>query len=216
MTRKAALKLHIGCGSTVVEGWENIDKSPGVELAKIPGLRPLLARLRILTQEQADATFPSGIVRADVRRGLKYPTASVGYIYSSHLIEHMSRSQGLELLTECARVLVPGGVIRIATPDLADVIQSYGGTGAGMTAADTFMQGLGTFVEASGSRAQRLARRLATAPHQWLYDAESLTRLLLEAGFEDVRARGYLESELPDIESLEIRRESLFVEARRP
>src|SRR5260221_7147673 len=32
------LKLHLGCGSTVVGGWENIDKSPNVHLTRMPGL----------------------------------------------------------------------------------------------------------------------------------------------------------------------------------
>jgi hypothetical protein len=77
------------------------------------------------------------------------------------------------------------------------------------------MENLGTFVEQPASRPAAALRRLLTAPHQWLYDAESLGRLLVEAGFVDVAFRGFRESELPEIELLE-HRTGLFAEARRP
>src|SRR5438128_2178234 len=73
----------------------------------------------------AEAVFPAGIVRTDVRRGLPYPDGAAGYVYSSHMIEHMARWQGLALVRECARVLAPGGILRLATPDLAGVTGAY-------------------------------------------------------------------------------------------
>jgi predicted SAM-dependent methyltransferase len=210
------LRLHLGCGSTVVEGWVNIDRSPNVWLTRVPTLRPALRRARILTEDQASAVFPPGIVRADVRRGLRYPDKSVSYIYSSHLIEHLSRWEGLELLRECRRVLATGGLVRLATPDLAELVGEYvrGETPLGPTAADSFMEQLLTFREVPGSVVQRVARRLVTAPHQWLYDAESLRRLLDEAGFADAERRSFHDSSLPDIDLLEDRPESLFMETR--
>jgi predicted SAM-dependent methyltransferase len=211
----SGFKLHLGCGSTVVAGWENLDKSPSVTLARLPGLRRALATARVLTAAQADAVFPPGIVRADVRRGLPYPDGAARCVYSSHMIEHMARWQGLALVRECARVLEPGGILRLATPDLARLIGDYRrerhDEGA---AADTLMLSLGTFVERPGPRIATILQRLFTAPHQWLYDEASLTQLLREGGFIDVRTRGFRESELPDIELLEHRDGSLFVEAR--
>jgi predicted SAM-dependent methyltransferase len=201
----------------VVEGWENLDKSPSVALARFPGLRPALAAARVLTPAQANAIFPPGIVRADVRRGLPYPDGAARCVYSSHMIEHMARWQGLALVRECARVLEPGGILRLATPDLACLIGDYqrarGDDGA---AADALVSSLGTFVERPGSRIATILQRLFTAPHQWLYDEASLTRLLREGGFSDVQTRAFRESDLPDIELLEHRDRSLFVEARRP
>jgi SAM-dependent methyltransferase len=212
------LKLHLGCGSTVVPGWENVDKSPSIVLARVPGLRRALSTAGILTTEQARASFPPGIVRADVRRGLSYPTGSARYVYSSHMIEHMARWQALALLHECFRVLEPDGRIRLATPDLAATVERYrqGFSPSGEPAADAFMAGLGHFVDKPGPRLAWLLQRLFTAPHQWLYDAESLTALLRDAGFVDAAERGFRDSELPEIGLLEQRDESLFVEARRP
>jgi predicted SAM-dependent methyltransferase len=217
-TSARGLRLHLGCGSFVVPGWENVDKSWNVLLVRVPLLRRALAAAGILTADQARAVFPTGIVRHDVRRGLPYPDGAARWIYSSHLIEHMSRWQALALLRECRRVLEPGGVLRLATPDLAALVDEYSRSviRRGSTAADSFVEQLETYREQPGTRAQRFVQRWFTAPHQWLYDAESLVYALTEAGFEDARPMGFRESDLPDIAELEQRDESLFVEARRP
>jgi predicted SAM-dependent methyltransferase len=129
------------------------------------------------------------------------------------MIEHLARWQALALLRECRRVLAPGGVLRIATPDLADVVAHYETESDG----DALMARLGHLVDAPGPRAGSLLRRVFTgSAHQWLYDERSLTRLLEEAGFVDVERRGYRESAIEDVSLLEDRPESLIVEGRRP
>jgi predicted SAM-dependent methyltransferase len=208
-----SVRLHLGCGSTVVPGWENIDKSPSILLARVPGLRPALARAHVINRDQANATFPPGIVRADVTRGLAYPDGSAEFVYSSHMIEHIPRWQALALLRECHRVLVPGGAVRIATPDLAEIVERYRTSADG----DYMMQSLGHYTDQPGSPVASLLRRLFTgSAHQWLYDEESLTKLFAEAGFVDAARRAYHDSAIPDIALLEDRPESLIVEARRP
>lgn len=215
---RAGLKLHLGCGSTVVPGWVNIDKSPSILLGRVPGLRSALAVARVLTRDQTRAVFPAGIVRADVRGGLSYPDESVAYVYSSHMIQHMSRWQGLELVRECRRVLERGGVLRLATPNFEAMMTAYirGWSRNGEPPADAVMSGLGHFVDQPGTRSSMILRRLFTAPTQWLYDATSLTRLLNEGGFPDVEIRKFRESALPEIDQLEHREGGLYAEARRP
>lgn len=201
----------------VINGWENVDNSPGVVLARIPGVRSFLHRLGILTNQQATAIFPAGIVRADLRKGLSYPAGSIEAVYSSHVIEHLSRWQGLELIRECFRVLAPGGILRIATPDLGELARAYssGVADSGSTAADTLMTRLMTFHEVPGTRAQQLVRRLVTAPHQWLYDEESLANVFREAGFVNPVRRAFREGDLPDLEQIEHRDDSLIIEGIR-
>jgi hypothetical protein len=53
------------------------------------------------------------------------------------------------------------------------------------------------------------------APHQWLYDEDSLALLLLEAGFEEQQRCEYRVGTLPSLEQLEHRPGSLFMEAIR-
>ena len=72
------------------------------------------------------------------------------------------------------------------------------------------------FHELEASRVQRLIHRVASASyHQWLYDSESLIRLLTEGGFGGTRICSYRTGETPDLEQLENRPESLIVEVRR-
>ena len=214
------LRVHLGCGPVFATGWENIDKSPNIYLSRVPVVRRALARVGVLTSDHDAVSFAPGTIRADLSRGLKYPDASAAYVYHSHLIEHMPRWQGLALMKECHRILRPGGVMRIATPNLREIVEWYENDsfeyGEGPTPADRFMDVLGTYRDVPGTTPQRLIRRLVSGvPHQWLYDRDSLAALLEEAGFHEVETRGYREGDVPDLDQLEHRPESLFVEAYR-
>ncbi|MEI8350450.1 MAG: methyltransferase domain-containing protein [Candidatus Omnitrophota bacterium] len=86
-------KIHLGCGDHELCGWLNTDSSP---LPKVVYL-------------DATKTFP-------------FPDGTFDYVFSEHLIEHMNYAKGLHMLSQCYRILKPGGRIRIATPDLGFLI----------------------------------------------------------------------------------------------
>lgn len=88
-------RLHLGCGSTHLEGWINIDIRPH------PGVDRVL----------------------DVRQGL--PFADVAYIFAEHFIEHLPFDAATALLRECRRVLRDDGVLRLSTPNLDWVWASH-------------------------------------------------------------------------------------------
>ena len=210
------LRLHLGCGPTVVPGWLNLDRSPSVLLSRAPRLRWALGKVGLLTSAQVEG-FPRGAIRADLTKGIPYPTGSVEYIYTSHMIEHLSRWQALALLRECMRTLTPGGLIRCAVPDLRQLAASYLDgqiTSSRALAADAFMVALNPRTEIEANAVQRFVwRNISGAQHQWMYDAESLSAMFEEAGFSTVRVSGYQESAMPNIDLLEMRPESVFVEA---
>jgi hypothetical protein len=57
----------------------------------------------------------------------------------------------------------------------------------------------------------------STRWHMWHYDFESLTSLLKDCGFVDIKRRKYCEGNVPDIEFLDGKPDvSLFVEAMKP
>lgn len=89
-------KLHLGCGSNILDGWANIDYSKDRR-----------------------------IIRLDLTKPLPVEKRSIRYIFSEHFIEHISREDLLSLLRECYRVLKPEGVIRITTPSLRKLISVY-------------------------------------------------------------------------------------------
>jgi predicted SAM-dependent methyltransferase len=213
------LKLHIGCGPDVLGGWLNIDKSPSALLARSPALRTFLSKAKLLTSEQARG-FPVGVIHADASRRIPAGNATASLIYSSHMIEHLSRWQGLAFVRECRRVLRPGGLLRLATPDLEQLIRDYDAytspfLGSYPTRADAFCGEYGAYADADAGTTRRLLKKLLGGDsHQWLYDAESLSSLLSEGGFSDVQERHFREGLMPDLDVLERRERSLFMEAR--
>jgi predicted SAM-dependent methyltransferase len=212
------LRLHLGCHIHVVPGWENIDKTPNVYLSRLPRFRRALVSVGVLSSGHDTFIMPPGVIRADVSKGLAYPDSSARYIYTSHMIEHMSRWQALGLIRECARVLTPGGILRVATPDLRKWVREYveGDTSRAATPADSLMEKLGTFRDESANPIGRYIRRLFSGSvHQWLYDLDSLSYLLLEGGFSECVPRDYRQGDMPDLDRLEHRRDSVFVEAHR-
>jgi hypothetical protein len=54
-----------------------------------------------------------------------YDTGSVDAIRASHILEHFSYHQILDVLTEWVRVLKVGGLIQIAVPDFRKIVQQY-------------------------------------------------------------------------------------------
>lgn len=53
----------------------------------------------------------------DVRK-MTFPDASIEEIYASHVLEHLSFTEVMELLGGFYRMLIPGGVLYIAVPDM--------------------------------------------------------------------------------------------------
>ncbi len=204
------LYLNIGCGLVAPLSWTNIDASWNARLARVPGIRPLLAALRLIPSEIARIPWPRNIIYHDVRRGLPYPDCVIAGVYSSHMIEHLRRDDGRRFIQECYRVLRPGGVIRLVTPDLAYLATRYVAakdSGASPTdqPAHRLLMDSGLIQDFTGTfRLTRLYRLLVSYDlHKWLYDERSLEALLLEAGFSGIGRRAYLESQIPWIKDVE-------------
>ncbi len=218
-TQQANIRINVGCGSSPTPGWVNFDNSLSVRAARWPALVPALARLRILSPESA------GLARAAEARDIRFADAaaripcasgSVAAVYSSHMIEHLDRREARGFLAEVRRVLRPGGVVRIAAPDIARLVQDYLATedADGFVAASHM--GLARPAGAAG-----WAKWILVGPrhHLWMYDGTSLARLLGEAGFDGaaVMPPGKTRIEDPgELDLAERAAESVYVEAVQP
>jgi len=208
----APLRLHIGCGSRVIAGWKNLDNSRSARLARIPGALPLARALR-LAPPPPPGGWPRGIVWRDIRRRFPELDGSVAAIYSSHVLEHLEEPEARSALAEMHRVLIPGGLLRLVVPDARPMLEDYlrglnvpaaAGSRSSLDAVAERLQIFPGIEERRAGRLGRLYRSLSRKHlHKWLYDAESLTARLREAGFQEVHRKGMNESALEDIASFE-------------
>ena len=60
----------------------------------------------------------------DIRKRLRFENGSVAAILAEHVIEHVPFLQVLGFFQECLRVLEPGGMLRIAFPDIGRFLTS--------------------------------------------------------------------------------------------
>lgn len=92
----ADLKLHLGCGNKLKEGWINIDINKGVDLT------------------------------LDLRKELPFVENSCAIIYNEHFLEHLDYpTQVTFFLKECFRILKPSGIFSVGVPDSEWPIRAY-------------------------------------------------------------------------------------------
>lgn len=213
------IRINVGCGLSPTPGWLNFDNSPSVRIAHWPVVSAILRRTSFLAAKSAELAEMArdGNVRfANAAVRIPCATASVTAVYNSHMIEHLDRFEARAFLAEVKRVLRPGGVARIAAPDLSRLVSGYVANGdADLFVAATHM-GL---ARPAGLRAWVKWTLVGPRHHLWMYDGGSLIRLLRETGFEDPAVMPPGSTRIPGPGQLDLwerAAESVYVEAVRP
>lgn len=183
----APYKINIGCGMSPTPGWLNFDNSPSVHLSKYPFLVGLLKLFKLIDDTQiAFIKFcqHNAINWADVTKKIPLPSQSVAIIYSSHMLEHLDQDEVDKFLIEVKRILIKGGILRLAIPDLEKFINRY----LENRDANEFVSSL-NICKPRPKTLQEKFRILTVGArhHQWQYDATSLSKLLLRHGFSQVK-----------------------------
>lgn len=224
------IKVNIGSGPHGNPGWINLDWGVLPLLSKMPWLCYILTRLHLIPKSY-HKPWSSKPRLHDCRKKLPFKDSTVDYIYTSHFIEHLPRFQTVKLLVECKRILRPGGILRICVPDMKLLAEKYvqndkqffleiddsdsiGVDDRLSNLTDLFVQHFYGFDSWSKpTLIQKIQRRFIRG-HLWMYDYESLERLLYAAGFSNVRPCEHGKGQVPDIEYLDIHKiGSLFIEA---
>lgn len=161
------MKLHLGCGAHQLPGWVNIDSTP------IPGC-----------------------LCHDLRNPLPQQSGTVDFIFNEHFIEHLTREESRRLLTECYRVLKPGGVIRISTPSISTLVNNY------IANKVKAYEAVGWFPH---NKCQMMNDGMRLWGHQYMFDYDDLKELCLEVGFTKVSSVVYKRSKHIDLCNLECR-----------
>jgi predicted SAM-dependent methyltransferase len=128
------------------------------------------------------------VVYLDATKPWPLPSESFRYVVCEHMIEHVTYEAGLRALGESHRVLVPGGVLRISTPNLDTIRRLPDLVDAEVVeyvcwSNTTF----GSPVERSEatSPVHVLNRMMRSFGHTYLYDDPTLRRALAHAGFKE-------------------------------
>jgi len=180
------LKVQIGSGPNPVPGWVNIDGGCHAD------------------------------IQIDLRRTLPLRTGSVVYIFTEHFLDHLEYPNGMgRMLSECHRVLKPGGIMRAIVHDAELLLRAYVDKDTG------FFHRSGQLDAVCGNAPSLIAvvNHLFrfNGFHQFIYDYETLEREFLRAGFSTVHRSAYRGSLTPelnlDLDLPDRAPQSLYVEA---
>lgn len=132
------MKLNLGCGDIRMDGYTGVD---------------------IIDTPAVD-------VHADIRN-LPFETGTVDEVFAAQVVEHFFPGDIEALFVEWARVLRPGGLLHLETPDFGYVAQEYVAGRMGVNLARAYVcgtvDGLNTY-----------DRNVPESYHRTLWDADSL------------------------------------------
>ena len=89
--------LQIGCQNHPMKGWLNADINP----------------------------MHDEVILMDATKRFPLPDNTFDTVFSEHMIEHIGFPEGQFMVNECYRIMKPGAVIRLSTPDIKFLIELY-------------------------------------------------------------------------------------------
>jgi len=174
------LRVHIASGPAKKPGWVNVDGAAAAD------------------------------VQVDLRRGLPFASGSVAMIFSEHFLDHLQFPDVVgRFLSECYRVLEPGGRLRLVMHDADRVAKAY------VDRDEDFFR---VAMECDGKplETMNLIFRF-NGFHQFIYDFETVQQVLTRAGFGTVLRSTPGGSEIAELNLDSLQRDrtiqSLYVEA---
>jgi predicted SAM-dependent methyltransferase len=205
----SADRVNLGCGPDAPPGWLNVDGSWNAWFTHHQHLRRALELFGVINASNQGANWNVSPVVHDLCKPLPFPDNAFSAIYASHVLEHLYRSQALALLSECKRVLKPGGILRLVVPDLQAMVAEYlssKNNGSSKSAADNLNEKLA--FRPSAPRAGNVLVRFYHLwkdfhSHKWMYDSDSLSGYLEAAGFHQVAQMEFCRSAISGIEEVE-------------
>jgi predicted SAM-dependent methyltransferase len=216
------MKIHIGCGSTLLDGFVNMDNSPTLRLSKLPrSVLWLFGRLSLLNQDQLGfAAFlrsrKKDIIYGDCLR-LPFADNSVEFAYCSHLLGwYLGKNQINQFLRELYRVLRPGGGARISFYDLDRILEDYQQHRDTVRLMDRLPLGSAEF----GFRARLKFLLNKNMQNGLPLNVETFSRYLEENGFCEIRslAAGETTMDAKWVEALDLYQrasDSIYMESRK-
>lgn len=161
----APIRLHVGCGSRIFDGYINVDGE----------------------YMRGDER----VVIHDLTKPFPIPDNTVDEILSVHVIEHIKRGQVITMFTEWYRVCRPGGFVAIEWPDFLKMcIEVVNNPSCLFEDADRRLQKRSIL----GIYGDNERYPDPVMWHKWGYSEASMMRLLTKVGFSKAEAQPNLHS----------------------
>lgn len=198
--------VQFGCGGRLPRGVLNTD---------LVGFTDI--RLESTAPGRVFRVNDAPFIHHDVTHPLPAEDGAFDWAYSEHLIEHITQAQAVVWLKDVRRVLKPGGLLRLTTPDLERYAAAY------LARDDAFFAEHSRLIRQFGLPAMPTRRAFMVNQifqfwgHRWIYDFDELVHVLALAGFsrEAVRRRAFQDGATLEVTALDsdVRRdETIYVE----
>lgn len=162
-------KLHLGAGQNKLAGWFNTDYFPRKEIFFLDVTKPFLV-----------------------------PINSFDYVFSEHHIEHIHYKNAKCMALQVFKMLKPGGIFKVCTPDLETYLKTYIDENSmhapfvnditenwiktGFYNAKNYMP-----MNGEANIAFFINDIFLNYDHKFIYDFKTLQKLLLLVGFSTVK-----------------------------
>ena len=170
---KGHIKINLGSGHWKLEDWVNVD----IDCDSEPDVCANLA---------GDLPFANGVA---------------SLMHTEDFIDQLDIEQAAEFLRECHRILGPGGVLRVLTPDMQKLAHLYLNDPAQLKSMWKSFVGVPLSLETAG---EIFNIGMRFAGHTFLYDEETFKALTSRCGF-DARRVEYQQSEVSELRGLDLR-----------
>lgn len=154
------VKLHLGCGSRLFEGYLNVD---GEYMSHDPN-----------------------VTIHDITQPFPLPDNCVDEILTVHVIEHLSRQYVQPMFKEFLRICKPGGFVAVEWPDLLKMCQEVVNNPDCFWTHDKRL----IKRTISGIYGDSVRYPDPTMLHKWGYSAESMCKIFEQAGFARTEIQG--------------------------
>lgn len=177
INEKGGCKLHLGCGKNIIPGWVNSDLYPKSQ----------------------------NILHLDASRRFPLNNGSCSAVFSEHMIEHITYPAALNLALESFRVLQPGGILRVSTPDLRFLLNLF---------AENPSQQSNSYIDFEIERNKAAIVReegptfvlnhfVRAWDHLFIHTEETLVALMERVGFVNIVKHDLNKSSVAELENLE-------------
>jgi len=167
------IKINLGSGHWKLPGWINVD----LDTASLPE------------------------ICANLAGGLPFKSAVAELMHTEDFIDQLELPQARDFLLECHRILLPGGTLRILTPDLEKLATLYLHDRDRLNQLWTEHVGVPLMV---GTAGEIFNTGMRFAGHTFLYDSDTFVRLASSCGFEP-RQVAFQQSEIAALRGLDLR-----------